>query len=438
MFGYKRRRDNTDEPGNQREDNHAAASKPEVADDVLNKKVIENLRQVNGLLKHITEMDYVKDMLLDVSKQTDMIDTVASGGEELTASIEDVSNFVQNANASASNSVATAGEAVTRIDEAFAKIEKTFEATKDVQATMDKVNTEAARINDIVALIKSVADQTNLLALNASIEAARAGEHGRGFSVVAEEIRKLAESTREQVAFITEIVGSLTGEIEKADEALEISTATFAEGKTEMTGAVDGLQGVKSSLDGIAADFKEITANIEEQTASAQEMASAIMVINEKAKRIGEDTDKTGLSFSTISNMVNDIRLALIKDSKDLDMTTQVELCISDHLIWRWRVYNMILGYEHLDESQVGTHHTCRLGKWADNAEIDNQEMRSIRDKLSVPHEQLHSYAKEAIAAYNQGKKAVAEERLEDMDRVSVQVVGYLEDLERINTRLRQ
>lgn len=407
-------------------------------DDRLNQRLVESVKQVNSLLKYITEMDYVKQMLMDVTKQTEMVEGIASSSEEMTATIEDISEFVQSSNESAVESVNVANVSLAQIEGAFEQIEGTFEASKQVQLTMNKVNEEAKRIEEMVGIIKGVADQTNLLALNASIEAARAGEHGRGFAVVADEIKKLADNTKEQVAFITEIVGNLTTEIEKADRALEMSNRSFSEGKNQMTSAVDGLDVVKGSLDGITNNFMEISANIEEQTAASEEMSSSIMIVNEKSHELNENTNKTGMSFNAISKIVDDMRMELLEQVDTLDMKTQLEICISDHLIWRWRVYNMILGYEQLEEAQVGTHLTCRLGKWCTETSFESKEMEAVVSALEGPHSKLHTYAKEAIIAYNKGDVGGAEAILEEMDHVSVEVIGHLNTLKRIDRNNRK
>lgn len=400
--------------------------------DSLNGKALETMKQVNSLLKYMTELDYVKDILLDVAKQTEMVEGIAASSEEMTASIEDISEYVETSYTSAVDSVRVANASINSIDSAFEQIQTTFDASKKVQMTMNKVNDEASRINEMVGIIKGVADQTNLLALNASIEAARAGEHGRGFAVVADEIKKLAESTREQVEFITEIVGNLTNEIVKADHALEASNASFEKGKVQMDDAVAGMGTMKSSLDEISNSFKEISANIEEQTVASEDMSKAIMVVNEKSYEIDSGTKKTGMYLNAISKIVNDIRLDLLNTTTDMDMMTHLEVCISDHLIWRWRVYNMLLGYEKMDEAIVGKSHKCRLGVWVDNLETDNTELRAAVSKLASPHEKLHQYAREVIVAYNNGQMKRAEEILEEMDVVSADVIGYLNQMKRI------
>lgn len=395
-------------------------------------QLVTYLRQVNSLLKFITEMDYVKKMLLDVSKQTEMVEGIAASSQQLSASIEDVSDFVQQSNESAKQSLRLVNDAVNGIVDAFKMIEATYESSQHVQETMHKVNEQATKINDIVGLIKGVADQTNLLALNASIEAARAGEHGRGFAVVADEIKKLAESTKEQVAFITEIVSKLTQEIDVADASLNKSNLAFEEGRDGMNKAVTGLETMKTDLDSIANNFMEISANIEEQTAASEEMASAISVINEKSRVISEDTNRTGSSFNDISKIVDDLRRDLIRTSGELDVSTQIELCVSDHLMWRWRVYNMILGFEKLTADQAGNHHQCRLGRWCETIEIEDPDICSALEAMEEPHASLHVLAKEAIKAYNSGDQKKAEQILDELTEASHEVVGHLNAIKRL------
>lgn len=395
-------------------------------------EVTDIIRQVNSLLKYVTELDYVKSMLLDANKQAEMVEGIAASSQEMTATIEDISHYVQESHQTTTQSIEVANNSINQITTSFEQVEKSFEASKRVQTIMENVNSEAKKINDMVGIIKGVADQTNLLALNASIEAARAGEHGRGFAVVADEIKKLAESTKQQVAFINETVNALSKEIQNTDDALEEANSSFAEGKEQMDDAVGSLDTVRVGLDGIGKSFGEISTNIDQQTAASQEMASSVMIVNEKTNVLRGETDKTGRAFNDVSRMINDIRLNALNKVDGMDMKTQIEICVSDHLIWRWRVYNMILGYEILDENDVGTHHDCRLGKWCDQVEQSSPQISELIKGMERPHSDLHILAKKAIREYNQGNKDQAEATLGQMDIASKAVVEYLNRLKKL------
>ncbi len=392
------------------------------------------LKQVNSLFKYITELDYVRDMLLAVDKQNRMVEGVASGSMQMTSSIEDISRFVESSNSKALESVETANLSMNHFDEAFDQINVTYEESKNVQRIMNDVNDEAQKITDMVRIIKGVADQTNLLALNASIEAARAGEHGRGFAVVADEIRKLAESTNQQVDFIQKVVSDLSGKIEESDTAITHSNQSFELGKEKMSTAVQGLEDMKDSLSDISKSFMEISANIQEQTASSQEMSSAIQIVNEQAKVLQEETNKTGMAFNAVSKVVDDMRVELLNSDLELNMKTQIEICISDHLSWRWKVYNMVLGYETLEASKIGDHTSCRLGKWIEG-DTDKSRVKELVAKLERPHSKLHEIGKKAIETYNSGNRDKAEEYLDQMTVVSEEVVSILKEMKKSNRK---
>lgn len=394
--------------------------------------LLEHLAKVNSLLKYVTELDYIKDMLIGVSRQAEMIESVAASSQEMTASIEDISHFVQDSSAKTHESIDIASQSLEDIELAIKDVVKSFEASKKVQETMDRVNNEAKKITDMVSIIKGVADQTNLLALNASIEAARAGEQGRGFAVVADEIRKLAENTNQQVEYINETFNALTNEINNTTNALHESNEFFKVGNQKMLGATESLGSMHGDLKEINGAFLEISASIEEQTAASQEMSSSIMIINDETKTLNKEITKTGRAINSISNIVNDIRLEMIAETEDIDIGTQIEICMCDHLMWRWRVYNMILGNETLNESQVGTHHTCRLGKWVDNTNIEDQNILKVIKDLSNPHSDLHNIAKKAISAYNSGHQHQAETYLKDIDHASANVIKSLKQIKKL------
>lgn len=400
---------------------------PENETDVLG----ETLMSINNLLQYMTQMDYVKDMLLDVDKQAHMVENIAASSQEISASISDISDYVVNSSDRTGETLILTAKTIQTINTSFKKIDSAFEKTHEAQDVMHRVNDEAKKIATMVEVIKGVADQTNLLALNASIEAARAGESGRGFAVVADEIKKLADSTKSNVATIQSIVTSLQVELGSTANAIDEANKTFVEGKTFIDEAVKSMDVMEDALKSIGDTFVDITSNIEEQTAATEEMASNLSIVNEKIKNLQSETIHTGEAFYKISTIVDKLRLATYKNVKNLSIGDQLELCISDHLIWRWRVYNMILGYEKLSGSDVGSHTGCRLGQWVTSTGKSIDRYASTLSKLDAPHKALHEQAGLAIAAYNKGNTIEAERILSLMDASSKQVVALLHELKK-------
>lgn len=389
----------------------------------------EVLVKLNNLLAFMTSLDYVKEMILGVNKQVDLVGNVAANSQEMSSTTDEISSFVQNSYEKTLSNIEKSQKAIVKINTAFGKVEDTIEMTNKVTVTMKAVQEDTLKINNIVSIIKGVADQTNLLALNASIEAARAGEQGRGFAVVAEEIKKLAEGTKQQVEFIRGIVDKLNVEIGQSTNALEAATKSFDTSKVFINEAVSAVNETGSSLTEIGNNFMEISANIEEQTAASQEIAANLMVVNEKSLQIKLDTDRTGKSFYDISKIVDEVRVLAYQHTACIDHNTQIDVCISDHLIWRWRVYNMILGYEKLKESDVVSYKECRLGKWITKNETSLPKLKSQFQQLDKPHNQLHQLAQRAIKEYNQNNQQTAESLLNDMEICSKEVISILQKM---------
>jgi len=403
-----------------------------VLEETIDKEhLVELTKKINSLLKYVTEMDYVQGMLVDVQEQAQMSENIVASSQEMTAAIEDVSSYVHTSHDKTTESIEGANLSMTHITEAFEEVEKIIDASTNVQNIMGRVTTEAKKIDEMVGIIKSVADQTNLLALNASIEAARAGEHGRGFAVVAEEIKKLAESTKEQVDFIRGTVDALSAELENTDVALEASNRHFETGKQKMDFAMSSLDDMKEGLQGIGSSFTEIKSNMETQSMAAEKTSDAILLVNQKSQTVKFGTEKTGRAFNSISQIINDIRVDSLSYVDAFDLKTHSELCMSDYLMWRWRIYNMILGYDQLSPGDIGSHEACRLGKWCMDCKHP-EAVQSYVNQLEIPHKQFHAFGEQAIREYNSGAVDKAKLSLEKMESASKEVITILKKLKKV------
>ena len=395
------------------------------------KCIVSTMKVVNDLLQYMTTLDYVREMIQDTNGQAEMIQTVAASSEEMTAATEDISNYVQESSGNMRLAMGETAQALEKVEKTFASVEENISEIDAVKGIMAEVNEETVKINELVNVIKSVADQTNLLSLNASIEAARAGENGRGFAVVADEIKKLAESTKEQVDIIRKIVEGLNGKINKASGEIDKVVKNFDASKASINEATSGIFQISGIMSSVESSFTSISANVEEQTATTQEITANIMEINDKSSVIKEKTNQTGQSFYDVSVKIDEVRLNALNFADERDPRVMIDLTITDHLMWKWRVYNMILGYVDLDTKTVGDHHSCRLGKWLTTLDTGNGKITGLITKMEKPHSLIHQDAKKAIEAYNRGDVDTAERLLKDIERNSHHVVELLNELKR-------
>ena len=248
------------------------------------------------------------------------------------------------------------------------ELSKLSSASLSTMQSVDGLNSSATQIGGILALIKEIAAQTNLLALNAAIEAARAGEAGRGFAVVADEVRKLAERTTKATADIASLVETIQGDTQNAKSSIS-TLATQAEENTR-----DG-QVATSSIDGI---------------------------------------------IELSNQMEGGVYLAAT--------TTFTELAKIDLLAFKFEVYKVFMGLSSKNADDFGSHTASHLGQWyyggAGKALFGRVDGFS---QMERPHQLVHQYARDAVAKlrandFNGGAGVLAQ-----MESASSEVVDCLD-----------
>jgi methyl-accepting chemotaxis protein len=217
-------------------------------------------------------------------------------------------------------------------------------------------------ITEVVDIISGVADQTNLLALNAAIEAARAGESGRGFAVVADEVRKLAEHTKSSADRIAGNVFDLHSVIENAGKSVNQTNEKVTLGQELTKTAENSISAIVRLTTVVDENVQHIAASIEEQTAAVQEISAGVEENVSLANNVKELTIRTGSAIYQLSRQLADLRMKEIAKADHLSVVDMLELWKTDHIIWKWNVYNMLMGFE--NSGKVMNHTECRLGQW--------------------------------------------------------------------------
>jgi methyl-accepting chemotaxis protein len=228
--------------------------------------------------------------------------------EQLTVSINHISSSAQDAHAASLQTDANARGGNDLITNTETELQRVSSSARDASDKVTLLEESSQRISGIVQVIRDVAEQTNLLALNAAIEAARAGEQGRGFAVVADEVRKLAERTAQATLEISQVINTVQQNVRSARDAM-LQTGSRVEGSVALArDASHSIGEISNGAHHVLGAINDISDALKEQSAASNDIAIHVERIAQMAEENRSATTQAASTARTLDKLASDSR----------------------------------------------------------------------------------------------------------------------------------
>lgn len=373
--------------------------------------------RLNETMSIIGDNSLMKDTFEQVESQTMSIKHMQNASLNLEDSIDNISSAMGNIRDNTHNIIEVSQNVTNDMNDSITAVNQSSKRIEVINNRVQNFKGKIGKIEEIVDLVKKVANQSNLLALNASIEAARAGEAGKGFAVVADQVRLLSSNTAESAEDIVKYVTELKENIDELALAMDETTVSLAEGNSKVEKSIVSMQQMNNQMISIREGVDSVFNDIDTQTKVTRSFSKQIENISQSYNTLSNDCLQTGRRVFKIGRYLDKTRSDLVRGCSKITEQDWVRVFEVDHFVLTWRVYNNIVGFEHLQKKQVDDPGRCKLGKWL--KQVSDERLIHSKEYISLAksHEDLHRYATLSWQANEDGDHSKAISYFDDTYR---------------------
>lgn len=373
--------------------------------------------RLNETMSIIGDNSLMKDTFEQVESQTMSIKHMQNASLNLEDSIDNISSAMGNIRDNTHNIIEVSQNITNDMNDSITAVNQSSKRIEVINNRVQNFKGKIGKIEEIVDLVKKVANQSNLLALNASIEAARAGEAGKGFAVVADQVRLLSSNTAESAEDIVKYVSELKENIDELALAMDETTVSLAEGNSKVEKSIVSMQQMNNQMISIREGVDSVFNDIDTQTKVTRSFSKQIENISQSYNTLSNDCLQTGRRVFKIGRYLDKTRSDLVRGCSKITEQDWVRVFEVDHFVLTWRVYNNIVGFEHLQKKQVDDPGRCKLGKWL--KQVSDERLIHSKEYISLAksHEDLHRYATLSWQANEDGEHSKAISYFDDTYR---------------------
>jgi methyl-accepting chemotaxis protein len=361
-----------------------------------------------------------------MQSQQSKIEQVATAMNEMSSTVQEVTRNTASAAESATNTNDEASKTQKIMTQTMSSINNLSGEVERAVSVIQNLEVESENIGSILDTIRGIADQTNLLALNAAIEAARAGEQGRGFAVVADEVRTLAQRTQESTQEIQSLIEKFQAGAKDAGHVMLQGKTLAEESVNQASQASESLQNITAMVASISDMSTQIATASEQQTAVAEEINRNIVAISEKAIDTTESSLQTATASESIANLSANLQATVQVFKVSSDNSFDFQNAIAAHLAWKSRLRGFLDGRESLSLEQAVSHKHCVLGKWYYAEGLANYGHIAEMQEIEPPHTELHAIIKNIIELKESNQLSQAEHEYGKVAALSQKIVSLL------------